>query len=227
MKTPAWALAAAAASSWLVAGCASIAPTQPLACDDSLKSAFKPDAQTTVVAVRAISKGTQLVAVDSPGPITAAIDMCLVKLLVGPGATAEAQRLLALNLGPVPPRIFAGEAAVASLATGPSAVTRGVLDRPRYAEAFGQLYGGDDRLSLAVREATATRREIKRIPLGGGAAGMQMDPDGSRVFVPVIGQPEPAVAASAAGPTQSSGARTRARAKSESRNTPSSAASTA
>lgn len=84
----------------------------------------------------------------------------LAAVLAGPGATAEAQRLLALNLGPVPPRIFAGEAAVASLATGPSAVTRAVLDRPRYAEAFGQLYGGDDRLSLAVREATATRREI-------------------------------------------------------------------
>lgn len=80
---------AALASGLLISGCATVAPSKPLSCDDTLKTAFRPDPQTQVVAVRAISKGTQLVAVDSPGPITAATDMCLVKLLVGPGATAE------------------------------------------------------------------------------------------------------------------------------------------
>jgi feruloyl esterase len=80
------------AASLLLAGCAQLAPRQPLACDDSLKQAFHPDADTTVVAVRPIAKGTQLVAVDSPSPITAANDMCLVKLLVGPGATQEKDR---------------------------------------------------------------------------------------------------------------------------------------
>ena len=65
---------------------------QPLACDDSLKSAFRRDPLTTVVAVRDIKKGTPLVAVDSQQPITAATDMCLVKLLVGPGATAETDK---------------------------------------------------------------------------------------------------------------------------------------
>ena len=60
-----------------------------LACDDGLKVAFRPDAQTTVLAVRAIAKGTPIVAVDSAQAVTAALDMCLVKLLVGPGATAE------------------------------------------------------------------------------------------------------------------------------------------
>ncbi len=39
--------------------------------------------------------------------------------------------------------------------------------------------GGPD---LVVIDAV-TRREVKRVPLGHGAAGMQMDPDGSRVFV--------------------------------------------
>jgi hypothetical protein len=80
----------------LLAGCGSINTTasnrQPLACDDGIKAAFGPDAQTTVVAVRAVAKGAQLVAVDSTQPITAASDMCLVKLLVGPGATAEKDR---------------------------------------------------------------------------------------------------------------------------------------
>jgi len=61
----------------------------PLTCDDGLKAAFRPDANTSVVAVRAIKAGDQLVAVDSAAPITAAADMCLVKLLVGPGVPTE------------------------------------------------------------------------------------------------------------------------------------------
>ena len=75
----------------LLAACGAMrpAPAQPMACDDGIKAAFKPDAQTTVVAVRQVKKGEALLAVDSSSPITAAADMCLVKLLVGPGATAE------------------------------------------------------------------------------------------------------------------------------------------
>jgi len=80
-----WALSGAAA---LLAACVG-APRAPLACNEGIKTAFKPDAQTTVVAVREIKQGTALTAVDSATPVTAARDMCLVKLLVGPGATAE------------------------------------------------------------------------------------------------------------------------------------------
>jgi feruloyl esterase len=61
----------------------------PLTCDDGIKAAFRPDANTSVVAVRAIKAGDKLVAVDSAAPITAAADMCLVKLLVGPGVPSE------------------------------------------------------------------------------------------------------------------------------------------
>jgi len=61
----------------------------PLACDAGLKSAFHPDAETTVVAVREVKKGEELLAPDSPKPVIAAADLCLVKLLVGPGVTAE------------------------------------------------------------------------------------------------------------------------------------------
>jgi hypothetical protein len=89
-------LAAAAASiaAALLAACSSFTPVAsgPLACDDGIKTAFRPDANTTVVAVRQVRKGEALVAVDSASPITAATDMCLVKLLVGPGATAEKDR---------------------------------------------------------------------------------------------------------------------------------------
>ncbi len=73
----------------LLSGCVTPPPTGPLACNDGIKVAFKPDALTTVVSVREIRKGTALTAVDSASPITMAGDVCLVKLLVGPGATAE------------------------------------------------------------------------------------------------------------------------------------------
>jgi feruloyl esterase len=82
-------LTAAGAALLLLAGCAGLQPARPLACDDGLKAAFHPDELTRVVAVRAVRAGEQLVAVDSPQPITAARDMCLVKLLVGPGVKQE------------------------------------------------------------------------------------------------------------------------------------------
>ncbi len=58
--------------------CGTTAPAsaQQLACDDGIKTAFHPDEATTVVAVRAIKKGEELVAQDSPRPITMAADMC-------------------------------------------------------------------------------------------------------------------------------------------------------
>ena len=66
------------------------ARAEPLACDDGIKPAFHPDADTTVVAVRLVKKGEELAAQDVPKPaIVAAADLCLVKLLIGPGVTAE------------------------------------------------------------------------------------------------------------------------------------------
>lgn len=78
----------------LLAICCHVAPvnSQPLACDDGIKSTFHPDENTTVVAVRSVKKGEDLVASDAPRPITAAADLCLVKLLVGPGVTAESDK---------------------------------------------------------------------------------------------------------------------------------------
>ena len=75
-----------------MAACCHLTPAlaEPLACDDGIKTAFRPDADTSVIAVRLVKKGEELKAPDVPQPpITAAADLCLVKLLVGPGATAE------------------------------------------------------------------------------------------------------------------------------------------
>jgi Tannase and feruloyl esterase len=58
-----------------------------LTCDDSTKTAFKPDSQTQVVLVKAFKQGDPLTlsAVAAPSTPAAAQDLCLVKLNVGPG----------------------------------------------------------------------------------------------------------------------------------------------
>jgi feruloyl esterase len=68
-----------------------------LTCDESLKSAFRPDANTTVLAVKAFKKGDVLsLGGAQPGggggppgfnrpPPVASNDVCMVKLVVGPG----------------------------------------------------------------------------------------------------------------------------------------------
>jgi uncharacterized protein (DUF1501 family) len=84
----------------------------------------------------------------------------LASVLAGPDSTPASQRLQALNLGPVMPRIFAGAAPVASLASGNAALRKGSLDHPVMATAFTDMYAGDDRVSQVVREAAVTRGEI-------------------------------------------------------------------
>ena len=66
-------------------GAASAVPTTALTCDDGLKAAFKPDALTSVVAVKSYAKGDKVFVSDSNAPVTLSADLCLVKLLVGPG----------------------------------------------------------------------------------------------------------------------------------------------
>ena len=72
----------------------------------------------------------------------------------------ESLRLRAINVGPVMPRIFAGAAPIATIATGDAASRPTAIDQPAIIAAFGKLYQGDDAMSLAFREATATRKEI-------------------------------------------------------------------
>lgn len=63
------------------------APQATLACDESMKSAFKPDANTTVLLVKAFKKGDPLLLTGSAtsGTPVAGNDVCVVKLNVGPG----------------------------------------------------------------------------------------------------------------------------------------------
>ncbi|WP_128002635.1 tannase/feruloyl esterase family alpha/beta hydrolase [Piscinibacter defluvii] len=67
-------------------------PPVALTCDDTLKTAFKPDAQTSVVAVKAFKKGDALLLSGTAGGSTpaAASDICMVKLTVGPGNAGPA-----------------------------------------------------------------------------------------------------------------------------------------
>lgn len=58
---------------------------QTLTCDDSLKTAFKPDSQTSVLLVKQFRKGdTTFPNAYGPG-VQVTNDVCLVKLMVGPG----------------------------------------------------------------------------------------------------------------------------------------------
>jgi len=62
-------------------------PQAALSCDDSLKTSFSPDANTTVVAVKSFKKGDALLLTGASTPQTpkAANDVCMVKLNIGPG----------------------------------------------------------------------------------------------------------------------------------------------
>jgi hypothetical protein len=96
---PRWpSLGAAAASTALLFGCGGgggspgfAFPPAPapapvaLVCDDTLKAAFKPDANTTVTLVKQFKKGDDLNLNGTPSGSAAANDLCLVKLNVGPG----------------------------------------------------------------------------------------------------------------------------------------------
>lgn len=65
---------------------------QNLTCDDSMKTAFKPDANTSVTLVKAFKKGDALLlsgTATSTTPI-ADNDVCVVKLVVGPGKAGPA-----------------------------------------------------------------------------------------------------------------------------------------
>jgi feruloyl esterase len=66
-----------------------IAGQGPLACDDSMKAAFKPDENTRVVLVKSFRKGESLALTETPPdptPPQAPQDLCLVKMIVGPGS---------------------------------------------------------------------------------------------------------------------------------------------
>src|SRR4051812_50002921 len=74
----------------LIAACCHLTPAwaEPLPCDDGIKTAFRPDADTSVIAVRLVKKGEELKAPDASQPITAGAGLFLLEVLVGPRAPA-------------------------------------------------------------------------------------------------------------------------------------------
>ncbi|MEN9543764.1 MAG: hypothetical protein RLZZ598_597 [Pseudomonadota bacterium] len=74
----------------MLASCSLIGPAPtvqaPLDCDMQGLGQLRVDAQTQVVAVRAFKAGEQVRLAHSPQPhVTTAVDVCMVKLVVGPG----------------------------------------------------------------------------------------------------------------------------------------------
>ncbi|WP_077000350.1 tannase/feruloyl esterase family alpha/beta hydrolase [Variovorax sp. KK3] len=63
-----------------------------LSCDDSIKTGFKPDANTSVLLVKSFKTGDPLLLTGTPTGTTptASTDVCVVKLLVGPGNAGPA-----------------------------------------------------------------------------------------------------------------------------------------
>lgn len=87
------ALCATATATLLLSACGGddkqqpAAPAATLACDDSIKTGFKPDADTTVLLVKAFKQGEPLILSGTATAQTpvAVKDLCMVKLNVGPG----------------------------------------------------------------------------------------------------------------------------------------------
>ena len=80
--------------------------------------------------------------------------------VLGPTApTAEARRMLAFSLGPTMPRILQGEAAVASMESGPR--PQGALAESQAMAAFSSLYDDNDPLGRSMQQLTTARRETQ------------------------------------------------------------------
>jgi pimeloyl-ACP methyl ester carboxylesterase len=63
----------------------------PLTCDDTIKTSFKPDDATSVILVKPFKHGDPIRLENSRAPYPAApADLCLVKLIVGPGKPGTA-----------------------------------------------------------------------------------------------------------------------------------------
>lgn len=86
-----WTVASVLAAAATLCGCGGsdggASAVVQVSCDDSLKTTFKPDADTTVLLVKAFKKGDPLILSGTPTAQTptAANDLCMVKLNVGPG----------------------------------------------------------------------------------------------------------------------------------------------
>lgn len=75
--------------------------------------------------------------------------------------SADVSPIEAATIGATIPKILAGDQPVANLPPGPNPLQPMALDRPPIAQAFDQIYGGDDALSQLYREAKSTRATLR------------------------------------------------------------------
>jgi uncharacterized protein (DUF1501 family) len=66
----------------------------------------------------------------------------------------------AVNVGTTTPRILAGQAPVATLASGRRPANRLPIDRPQVSQAFDRIYDNNDPLSQAYREGKEARQAL-------------------------------------------------------------------
>ncbi len=76
---------------------------------------------------------------------------------LGPGSGT------ALSVGESLPRALSGTQPVAMLGSGKAALRPGPLDRPMVGAAFDRLYGGNDKLGEAYREARQSSRQMRTV----------------------------------------------------------------
>lgn len=81
----------------------------------------------------------------------------LLAQLPGPAAPTRA-----VNMGPTPPRILAGGAAVSNLGVGPRALESKAIDNPELQAALGRLYGREGELARTLQETRDSRSEMSR-----------------------------------------------------------------
>lgn len=80
------------------------------------------------------------------------------RLLAGlPGPVAPTR---AVSIGPLMPRILSGRMAASNIASGAAGARLTLLDRPQIANAFNQLYQGNDKYSQTYRQAQQTHMEV-------------------------------------------------------------------
>lgn len=157
-------------------------PAAAMTCDDGLRTAFAPDANTTVLLVKSFKAGDAVALANTPAtpaPPTAPADLCLVKLLVGPG-----------NAGPAgAPSTSAGIGIEVWL---PSAANWNQRIRAYGSGGWAgsaqtdltRIGGGGDGNDLHVAAAgkgyvVATSDHGHTSPLGGINASFGMNPDGT------------------------------------------------
>ena len=93
-----------------------------------------------------------------------------------PGATTPTR---ALGIGPVMPRILSGALPATNLANGPAGTRATPLDRPQIANAFDQLFAGNERFGKTYMDGRKAHEEVMAAANSGMMSEMQAADNGA------------------------------------------------